>query len=38
MKVIAECIYRTAREDYLEHQEEIRAKVNELCGKYPLYE
>ena len=38
MKVIAECIYRTAREDYPEHQEEIRAKVNELCGKYPLYE
>ena len=38
MKVIAECIYRTAKEDYLEHQEEIRAKVNALCGKYPLYE
>jgi glycine hydroxymethyltransferase len=37
MKVIAECIYLTAT-DFDNKAEEIRAKVNELCEKYPLYE
>ncbi len=37
MKVIAECIYPTAT-DFDNKAEEIRAKVNELCEKYPLYE
>lgn len=36
MEVIAECIYLTAT-DFENKADEIRAKVNELCQKYPLY-
>lgn len=36
MEVVADCIYRTATD--LEAQADgIRATVNELCAKYPLY-
>ena len=36
MKVIAECIYRTITD--FENADDIRAKVDALCAKYPLYE
>ncbi len=36
MAVIAECIYRTITD--FEHADEIKAKVEALCAKYPLYE
>ncbi|MGI5958894.1 MAG: serine hydroxymethyltransferase [Massiliimalia sp.] len=37
MKVIAECIYLTATA-FEEKADEIRGKVEALCGRYPLYE
>lgn len=37
MEVIAECIYLTAS-DFENKADEIRAKVTEICKKYPLYE
>lgn len=37
MDVIAECIYLTAS-DFDNKADEIRAKVTEICKKYPLYE
>ena len=37
MDVIAECIYLTAT-DFDNSKEKIRAMVEELCTKYPLYE
>ena len=37
MAVIAECIYLTAS-DFENKADEIRAKVEALCDKYPLYE
>lgn len=37
MEVIAECIYLTAS-DFDNKADEIRAKVTEICKKYPLYE
>ena len=37
MDVIAECIYKTAT-DYENSADEVRATVNALCAKYPLYE
>lgn len=37
MKVIAECIYLTAS-DFEHKADEVRAKVEALCQKYPLYE
>lgn len=36
MKVIAECIYLCAS-DFENKREEIKAKVNTLCEKHPLY-
>lgn len=36
MDIIAECIYLTAT-DFENKKDEIRAKVNALCAKYPLY-
>ena len=37
MEVIAECIYKVAA-DFENSKEEIKAKVEALCQKYPLYE
>ncbi len=37
MEVIAECIYKVAS-DFDNSKEEIKAKVEALCNKYPLYE
>lgn len=37
MEVIAECIYKVAS-DFDNSKEEIKAKVEALCQKYPLYE
>lgn len=37
MEVIAECIYLTAS-DFDNKADEVRAKVTEICKKYPLYE
>ncbi len=37
MDVIAECMYLTAK-DFDSKADEIRAKVTEICKKYPLYE
>lgn len=37
MEVIAECIYKVAS-DFENSKEEIKAKVEALCQKYPLYE
>lgn len=37
MRVIGECIYLTAK-DFDGNKEKVRAMVNELCAKYPLYE
>lgn len=37
MEVIADCIYKTAT-DYENTADEVRAAVNALCAKYPLYE
>ena len=37
MRVIGECIYLTAK-DFEGNKEKVRAMVNELCAKYPLYE
>lgn len=37
MDVIAECMYLTAK-DFDNKADEIRAKVTEICKKYPLYE
>ena len=37
MAVIAECIYLTAS-DFENKADEVRAKVEALCKKYPLYE
>ena len=36
MKVIAECIYLTAKDET--NAEEVRKKVAALCDKYPIYE
>ncbi len=36
MKVVAECIAATAH-DYEGAQEQVRAKVNDLCARFPLY-
>ncbi len=36
MMVIAKCIYRTITD--FEHAEDIKAEVEALCAKYPLYE
>lgn len=36
MKVIAECIYLTAKDET--NAEEVRKKVTALCDKYPIYE
>lgn len=36
MKVIAECIYLTAKDET--NAEEVRKKVSALCDKYPIYE
>ena len=38
MRVIADCIYRAAAEDYEASVEELRQTVDTLCAKYPLYE
>lgn len=38
MRVIADCIYRAAAEDYEASVEELRQTVDALCAKYPLYE
>lgn len=37
MDVIAECMYLTSK-DFDSKADEIRAKVTEICKKYPLYE
>ncbi len=37
MKVIAECIYLTAK-DFDNSKEKIRGMVTDICKKYPLYE
>ncbi|MBQ8337507.1 MAG: serine hydroxymethyltransferase, partial [Oscillospiraceae bacterium] len=37
MEIIAECIY-LACTDFENKADAIRAKVTELCKKYPLYE
>ncbi len=37
MEVIAECIYLTAS-DFEANADTVRAKVTEICKKYPLYE
>ncbi|MGN0660284.1 MAG: serine hydroxymethyltransferase [Oscillospiraceae bacterium] len=37
MKVIADCIYKTAT-DFENSADEVRKTVTELCKKYPLYE
>ena len=38
MRVIADCIYLAAAEDYEASVEELRQTVDTLCAKYPLYE
>lgn len=38
MKVIAECMYLVAGEDWEEKKSEAAAKVAEIAKKYPLYE
>ncbi len=37
MEIIADCIYKTAT-DYENTADEVRAAVNALCAKYPLYQ
>ena len=37
MKIIAECIYKTAT-NYPDTADEVREMVTKLCDKYPLYE
>ena len=37
MEVIAECIYLTAK-DFEGNADKVRAMVNDICKKYPLYE
>jgi glycine hydroxymethyltransferase len=37
MEVIADCIYKTAT-DFENTADEVRATVEKLCAKYPLYE
>jgi len=37
MSIIAECVYLAAK-DFDNNKETVRAKVTELCKKYPLYE
>ncbi len=37
MEVIAECIYKTAT-DFENSADQIRATIDTLCAKYPLYE
>ena len=37
MEVIAECMYLTAT-DFEANKEKVKAMVNALCEKYPLYE
>ena len=37
MDIIAQCIYLTAT-DFEASQEKVRAMVEELCGRYPLYQ
>ena len=36
MKIVAQCIAATAH-DYEGTAEETRARVNELCARFPLY-
>ena len=36
MKIIAECIYKTAV-DYPATRDEVRATVGEICNRFPLY-
>ena len=38
MDEIAACIALACQEDFDSHVEELRARVNALCAKYPLYE
>lgn len=38
MDVIAECIALAVSDDFESKKDEIKAKVNEICKKYPLYE
>lgn len=38
MDVIAECIALAVSGDFESKKDEIKAKVNEICKKYPLYE
>ena len=38
MKVIAECMYLVAGEDWESKKDEAAAKVAEISKKYPLYE
>lgn len=38
MEVIAECIVMTMADDFESKIEEIRAKVDSVCKKFPLYE
>lgn len=38
MEVIAECIVMTMADNFEEKVEEIRAKVDSVCKKFPLYE
>lgn len=37
MRVIGECIYLTAK-DFEGNKDKVRAMVNDICAKYPLYE
>ena len=37
MEIIADCIYKTAT-DYENTADEVRAAVNAICAKYPLYQ
>lgn len=38
MKIIAECIVMTMQDDFESKIEEIRAKVEGICKKFPLYQ
>lgn len=37
MEIIADCIYKTAT-DFENSADDVRAAIDTLCGKYPLYE
>ena len=37
MDVIADCIYRAMQDDFSERTEELRQRVTEICGNYPIY-